>query len=668
MSDFEDRSEESRRGQGLSRRGFVRAAGCVAAATALAGASSTALATTSQAVETGASDDVAAQAPTDGSFTASAASFGWTGPMTCQVTFKDGRIADIQVVSETDSATGEWFASARDLLIPRIIDAQSLGVDSIAGATFSSAAIKECVAGAIDAAGGDSDQWYEEPAASTSTEQLDGYDVVVVGLGGSGIMSFCAAAYQGAKVFGMEAAGKVGGDSSCTYGPMALNSEYLKDLYNDGQDYIDESDVYDTWMQYVGTDEKSDVVSLAVYNSGSALDFYNENFGFEFTSMDRNGGLLGSFIRPDWDKMWCVYTADQDNTSWNALGPNKTYQFTRALERACQLSPESSYLCELRAIELILDGEKVAGVRAVSQDGTTYEIRGANVILATGGFIGNADMMSQYLGAPSNVLGVTLNDGTGIQMGVSAGGATYSMGTLPMIHISQVTNIIRTDNLTADQKAVLTALALTTEKPMATIDGDPWGLPGQDGTAVADVVYAPGYRYYVLYTQDDVDALRASGLTEAQAQLISSFINQGGTLPAAGTPVSDIDQILEVGEQFGNVTSAQGVESLAKALDMDAEKLDKTASAAGIDADATLYAVACCGYAYATVGGLDVDADMRVLRQDGTAIENLFAVGQDSEGVCNVDGKPYTPWGGQAQSWTFVSGQIAGTVAAGGQM
>ena len=97
---------------------------------------------------------------------------------------------------------------------------------------------------------------------------------------------------------------------------------------------------------------------------------------------------------------------------------------------------------------------------------------------------------------------------------------------------------------------------------------------------------------------------------------------------------------------------------------MDAETLAATAKAAGIDEGATIYAVACCGYAYATVGGLDVDADMRVLREDGTPIPNLFAVGQDSEGVCIADGKPYTPWGGQAQSWTFVSGQIAGTNAA----
>ena len=55
---------------------------------------------------------------------------------------------------------------------------------------------------------------------------------------------------------------------------------------------------------------------------------------------------------------------------------------------------------------------------------------------------------------------------------------------------------------------------------------------------------------------------------------------------------------------------------------------------------------------------------MNVLKDDGTPIANLFAVGQDSEGSTNKDGAAYTPWGGQAQSWTFVSGKIAGEAAA----
>lgn len=643
----------------LSRRSLVAAGAGVAGALTL-GSLVSGTSTQVARAEEAASD--AAAAPVDGTYSGTAASFGWTGQMTCDVTFEGGAITAIEVTEEHDSETGEWFANAQELLIPRIIDAQSIAVDSIAGATITSAAIKQCVAAAIDAAGGDSSTWQTAPEKSTETKTLEGYDVIVVGLGGSGILTYCSAAYQGAKVFGLEAAGKVGGNSACTTGPMALNSEYLKELYTNGEDYINEDDVYDTWMAYVESDEKADVISEAVYRSGSSIDYYNENFGFEFTGRD---GLLGSFVVPEWDKLWAAYTADDDNTSFNALGPNKTYQFTRALDTANSLSSGSEYMTELKANSLIFDeAGAVVGVNATYYDGTTYEIYGNNVVLATGGFIANADMMNEYLGGTTNTLGVTLCRGDGIQMGLSAGAGLYGMGTLPMIHINQVANVIRTDELTADQKAILTALALTTDHTMVTTTGEPWGQPDADGNVVTDIVYAPGYKYYVVYTQEEIDGIREGGLSEGQAAANAMFITQGGTLPAAGTPVEDIDTILEVGEQFGDVIKGEGVAALAEALGVD----EATLSATLTDSAATYYAVPCCGYAYATVGGLNIDANMNVLREDGTPIENLFAVGQDSEGVCNVDGKPYTPWGGQAQSWTFVSGQIAGTRAAGAEM
>lgn len=643
----------------LSRRSLVAAGAGVAGALTL-GSLVSGTSTQVARAEEAASD--AAAAPADGTYSGTAASFGWTGQMTCDVTFEGGAITAIEVTEEHDSETGEWFANAQELLIPRIIDAQSIAVDSIAGATITSAAIKQCVAAAIDAAGGDSSTWQTAPEKSTETKTLEGYDVIVVGLGGSGILTYCSAAYQGAKVFGLEAAGKVGGNSACTTGPMALNSEYLKELYTNGEDYINEDDVYDTWMAYVESDEKADVINEAVYRSGSSIDYYNENFGFEFTGRD---GLLGSFVVPEWDKLWCAYTADDNNTSFNALGPNKTYQFTRALDTANSLSSGSEYMTELKANSLIFDeAGAVVGVNATYYDGTTYEIYGNNVVLATGGFIANADMMNEYLGGTTNTLGVTLCRGDGIQMGLSAGAGLYGMGTLPMIHINQVANVIRTDELTADQKAILTALALTTDHTMVTTTGEPWGQPDADGNVVTDIVFAPGYKYYVVYTQEEIDGIREGGLSEGQAAANAMFITQGGTLPAAGTPVEDIDTILEVGEQFGNVIKGEGVAALAEALGVD----EATLSATLTDSAATYYAVPCCGYAYATVGGLNIDANMNVLREDGTPIENLFAVGQDSEGVCNVDGKPYTPWGGQAQSWTFVSGQIAGTRAAGAEM
>ena len=80
--------------------------------------------------------------------------------------------------------------------------------------------------------------------------------------------------------------------------------------------------------------------------------------------------------------------------------------------------------------------------------------------------------------------------------------------------------------------------------------------------------------------------------------------------------------------------------------------------------ETTYYAVSVTSWIFGTVGGLDVDVNMNGLREDGSPIVNLYAVRQDSEGVCNIDGKAYTPRGGQAQSWTFVCGKITGTAAA----
>lgn len=597
----------------------------------------------------------------DGTYTETVESFGVMGMMTGEVTVKDNKITDIKITEEYDSLTGQWFEVAEEKLIPRIIEAQDIGVDSITGATTSSGAIKNIVAKAIDEAGGKSTEWMNGVEKSSEVKKLDGYDVIVVGLGGSGILSYCAAAKEGATVFGIEAAGEIGGNSASVYGPMALNSEVLKDTYNDGKDYIDEDEVYKTWIDYVGTEEKADVIKEAVYQSGSALDYYQENFDFSFDGM---GGLVGSFVVPSWDKEWTVYTADEDNTKWYAFGPDHTYQFQNALDKAKDMNDKNDYMLELTAEELLTDDDgNVTGVKAVSYDGTTYEISGKSVILATGGFLGNDEMLEEVYGSTVKSIGDTVNDGTGIKMGQSVGGATYALGTLPMIHVSQVPNIIRDDSLTADQKAILSAIATTSDAKEVDETGAILGSTDGSGTTNSEltvgIAYAPGFHYYNVYTQDDIDDMKKNGLSETTAAVSIFGLGQGGTVPEAGTPIEDIDDIVDVALETENAWKGTPSE-IAKALDMDEDTLTESLG----DADTTYYLFECCGYSYGTVGSLDVDTNMNVLKEDGTPIENLFAVGQDSEGVANKEGEAYSPWGGQAQSWTFVSGKIAGEAAA----
>lgn len=201
---------------------------------------------------------------TDGTYTAKASSYGTKGQMEGEVTIEDGKIKDIVITSESDSQTGQWFGVAQEKLIPRIIEAQSLGVDSITGATTSSGAIKSIVSQAIEQAGGNPDDWYGKVEKASDKVTLEGYDVIVVGLGGSGILSYAAAADEGATVFGIEAAGEIGGNSVSTYGPMVVNSKNLNELYNNGENNIDADEVYQTWIDYVESEEKADVIYRTV--------------------------------------------------------------------------------------------------------------------------------------------------------------------------------------------------------------------------------------------------------------------------------------------------------------------------------------------------------------------------------------------------------------------
>lgn len=577
----------------------------------------------------------------DGTYSVKSTGYSWTGMISADVTIKDNKISTITITEEHESETGEIAQTAFDLMIDRLIENQSLATDTISGATATSNAIRDLVSQAIVLAGGDPAQWQNAVEKKSDTVKLEGYDVIVVGLGGSGILSYCAAADTGANVFGIEKAAKLGGQSATTTGPMVINSKSA--VYEDVT-FADPDDVYNTWIDYVESDAKADIIHEAVYNSGTYLDYYMENFGFEFA------GMIMSFAKPEWSQFWTRYVGEDGKA--NIFGPQKTNQFDRAMEKAAAMNDKNGYQLETTAEELIYDGDKIVGVKAVGYDGTTYEIYGDSVILATGGYIGDAEMVKENWGTMPNTVAATINDGAGIKMGQAAGGTTYMLAVAPMIHILQVPNMIKNDDLSADQKAVLSALALVKGEKAVTIHGEEL-----DPTLSEAMI--PGYKYYNVYTEDQINEFKTVGFSENFASATSMFMGQGGSF-TIGSPIADLDTVLEVGMQYNNVLKASSISDLAAQIGCDEAVLSATLGGN----ETTYYAVICSGYTYGTVGGLDVDVNMNVLRADGTPIENLFAVGTDSMGVENIEGKPYTPWGGQAQSWIFVSGYLGGHAAA----
>lgn len=73
---------------------------------------------------------------------------GFRGTTSVSVTVENGKITDITVVSYEDDES--FFVRAQDTIISEIINAQSLNVSSVSGATFSSNGILEAVADALN--------------------------------------------------------------------------------------------------------------------------------------------------------------------------------------------------------------------------------------------------------------------------------------------------------------------------------------------------------------------------------------------------------------------------------------------------------------------------------------------------------------------------------------
>lgn len=570
----------------------------------------------------------------DGTYTATTPSFSVTDQLTIEVTFENGKLTAINTVN--NGSTDAIFATVESKLYPRLIEAQSLEVDAITGATVSSNAVKTAVAMAIEQAGGDTSTWHTPIAKSEEKVTLEGYDVIVVGLGGSGMTSYLSAAENGATVFGFDSAAKVGGNSTNTSGPMAINPA---SRLTDGKDLVPVDELVADWMAYTDGDAKEDMIRLFVNASGETLDWM-EKYSFQF------GDTMKAFFDAHGWQVWTSY-AGKD-------GKTKDEAYVEALDTAKAMNEKNDYMLELTAKKLLQDENgNVVGVEATRYDGATYDIYGKNVILATGGFIGNDEMCNEYLGGVWRTDAMTQCNGAGILMAEDAvDAALYNPDVAPVSHIAQVYNIVKNDDLTKDQKAILTSLVLDTTKPIVSADGT--SVNDKIGMFIAFDVWQAGPTYYVIYTQEQMDAIKANGLEMANTPM---FMAQGGTVEA-GVPVTDLDTILSVGETYGDVFKADSLEALAEQLNMP----NLTAS---VEAkEGAYYAVKGASYVYSTCGGLDIDENLNVLRKDGTAVTNLFAVGNDSIGVLLESGKAYVTYGGAAAGWALTSGRLAGATAA----
>ena len=311
-------------------------------------------------------------------------------------------------------------------------------------------------------------------------------------------------------------------------------------------------------------------------------------------------------------------------------------------------------MTELTAKELILDGDDVVGVRCEYYDGTTYEIYGDSIILSTGGYIGNAEMTQKYTGYSWHTKGMTQCDGFAISEALKLGGALYNEDVGVEDHIAALDTIIRSDDYSNDDKSLLTSLVLDLNYQIIDSNGNDFD-GNYNGLGIAFNAWEAGSNYYVLINEDEINSIKENGLIEYNYPM---FFNQGGTYEE-GTPVENLDDILAMGEAFNDVIIADSKEDLEKELGFTINLDDIHGQTEG-----KIVCIKGAAYVYSTCGGLDIDTNMNLLKEDGTPIENVYIVGNDSLGTLNESNKAYVTYGGAAQGWALTSGRLAGANAA----
>lgn len=294
---------------------------------------------------------------------------------------------------------------------------------------------------------------------------MDQYDVVVLGTGAAGLTAAIRAHEGGAKVGVFEKGEKVGGTSSWSGGMTWIpNNPHMAELGI--HDSADEAMEYIMSLSHGMIEEH---LARAFVDAGPEMVQWMEDNtpvqfeiveGFpdyhpEFPSGRPEGGRsmecpLYSFKElGDWaDKITRSYfftlplTMTESTVGGGVFGqvPDEEIQRrTEAQEWGCGHSLIGRLLkgcldrgiepiTDARAVELIQENGRVTGVKFEGEDGPfQIGVRGG-VVMATGGFEWNKDMVKSFLRGPmTSPVSIPTNTGDGLKMAMKAGASLGNM-------------------------------------------------------------------------------------------------------------------------------------------------------------------------------------------------------------------------------------------------
>jgi fumarate reductase flavoprotein subunit len=290
------------------------------------------------------------------------------------------------------------------------------------------------------------------------------------------------------------------------------------------------------------------------------------------------------------------------------------------LERAA-LAAGADILCDAQVTELWADDQqRITGVGYTRPDGNVEHLRCDALLLACNGFGGNAAMVAELLPEMKDALfaGHTGNDGSAIAWGRALGARTADLRGYQG-HGSWAT----------PQGALITWALMMEGGVQLNARGERFHDETQGySEAAVHVLAQPGGVAWNVFdgeilklarTFPDFCEAEAAGAVKTCADLGALAIQIGCITINSGAAGQGIQWSTALNEGLKQTFSGPKTYSDARSF-----KRQLTAP---------FYAIKVTGALFHTQGGLDIDANCRVLREDGTACGNLLAAGGAARGV-----------------------------------
>lgn len=301
---------------------------------------------------------------------------GKHGDITVAVTFDNGKIQDIKVVktAENPILAQKVFTEFKD----EIVAQNSTELDMISGATFSSKGFVDAVNDAAKKAGitlGKADKKAIKKVAR-DLPKTSNYDVVVIGAGGAGFSAAITAKAAGANVVLLEKMPAVGGNSLISGAEMNVAKNWVQPKLgiNDDSPELHATDTFK------GGDGKGDmkVINVMTHKALDAAKWCRDYLGVQFE--DDNLFFFGGHSR---------------KRALIPVGHTGTEFIAKFQAKADELG--IPVITNMKAEELIKDKDgRIVGVKA-TMDGEEYTFNAkGGVVLATGGFGANPEMVKKY--------------------------------------------------------------------------------------------------------------------------------------------------------------------------------------------------------------------------------------------------------------------------------